>query len=271
MIERTGVLPNQPLFYVLASLRFQRWLSLPNKIAEIQDTLRERFPLINQIYFGEPSQEGASLKRSAEPAAWAFHTADRSMGCQIMHEQIVVHTTRYTRFSEFAEVFRFVLEAVEQHVKHFDVGAVGIRYLDRIAPLPGESLADYLPSQYLPQPLSEAGFGVESGLSQTVYRTRTGILQARFWTGQQYLSVPDDLVPLFAMTQELGSTGAVLPALEPGHGILDSDSIWSTLSPVRIDVEEAVQKLDALHEHSNAFFRTVCAEKAFAAWRGESQ
>jgi len=270
VIDRTGVLPNQPLFYVLASLRFQRWLSLPSKIAEIQDTLRERFPLINQIYFGDPTQEFAPPAPSTEPAAWAFHTADRSLGCQIMPEQIVVHTTSYTRFSEFAEVFRFVLQAVEARAKHFDVGAIGIRYLDRIAPRPGEDLSHYLPAEYLPKPLPGVGLHAESGLSQTVYRTETGVLQARFWSGQQYLSVPDDLVPLFVMTQEFGPDGPSLPPLEPGHGILDSDSIWSSLTPVRIGVDEAVEKLRALHSHSNDFFRTVCTEPAFAVWRGES-
>lgn len=269
MIDRTGVLPNQPLFYVLASLRFQRWLSLPHKIAELQDALRERFPLINQIHYGDASQESPTRMPSSEPAAWAFHTADRSMGCQIMHEQIVVHTTRYTRFTEFAETFRFILEAVQPHMKHFDVSAIGIRYLDRIAPREGESLSDYLPAEYLPKPLQAAEFSVESGLSQTVYRTKTGMLQARFWTGRQYVSVPDDLVPLFVLTQEFGPTGPALPPLEIGHGVLDSDSIWSSLSPVRINVDEAVAKLSALHMHSNEFFRTVCAEKAFAAWRGE--
>jgi uncharacterized protein (TIGR04255 family) len=270
VIERTGVLPNQPLFYVLASLRFQRWLSLPSKIADIQDALRERFPLINQVYFADPTQGAAPPKPTTEPAAWAFHTADRSLGCQITHEQIVVHTTRYNRFSDFAEVFKFVLEAAEPHVKHFDVGAIGIRYLDRISPREGESLSDYLPAQYLPKPLSEVGFSVESGLSQTVYRTRTGVLQARFWAGQQYVSVPDDLVPIFVMTQELEPAGPVLPPLAQGDGILDSDSIWSSLTPVRIGVDEAVAKLNALHVHSNEFFRTICTEKAFAAWRGEA-
>lgn len=270
MIDRTGVLPNQPLFYVLASLRFQRWLSLPSKIADIQDALRERFPVINQIYFADPTQESAPPKPSTEPAAWAFHTADRSLGCQIMHEQIVVHTTRYKRFSDFAEVFQFVLEAVEQHVKILDVGAIGIRYLDRIAPRDGETLSDYLPAEYLPKPLPSVGFGVESGLSQTVYRTQTGVLQARFWSGSQYVSVPDDLVALFVMTQEFGPSGPFLPALDSGHGVLDSDSIWSSPTPVRISVAEVVEKLNALHAHSNEFFRTVCSDKAFATWGGES-
>lgn len=270
MIDRTGVLPNQPLFYVLASLRFQRWLSLPNKIADIQDTLRERFPVINQIHFAEPAQSHAPQNSSTEPAAWAFHTADRSLGCQIMHEQLVVHTTRYTRFSDFAEVFKFVLEAIEPHIKSFDVGAIGIRYLDRISPRPGEDLSDYLPTEYLPKTLSAVGFSVESGLSQTVYKTKTGVLQARFWAGPQYLSVPDDLVPIFVMTQEFGPAGPVLHPLAQGDGILDSDSIWSSLTPVRIGVDEAVAKLNALHEHSNEFFRTVCDENAFRAWRGEA-
>jgi uncharacterized protein (TIGR04255 family) len=239
------------------------------KIADIQECLRERFPLINQIYLGGPSEDFSAKPPSGDPTAWAFHTSDRSLGCQIMQDQIVVHTTSYTRFAEFAEVVRFVLDATLRQAKHIDVGAIGIRYLDRVAPREGEALADYLPAEYLPKPLPDADFAVEGGLSQAVYRTKTGILQARCWSGRQYMSVPDDLVPIFVLTQEFGPAGPALPPLGPGHAILDSDSIWTSQAPARIDAEGVVAKLRELHEHSNAFFRTICTERAFATWTGE--
>lgn len=269
MIDRTGILPKQPLFYVLASVRFERWMALPSKIAGIHESLRERFPVSNQIFYGPANQDFAAPPPSAEASAWAFHAADRGLGCQIGQDQIVVHTTRYTRFDEFADVVRLVLEAALKEAKHLDVGAIGIRYLDRVAPREGEDLSDYLPPEFLPKRLPEAGFVVESGLSQSVYRTQTGILQARCWSGPQYVSVPDDLVPIFVLTQELGPMGPSLPSLSPGHAILDSDSIWTSKTPRRIGADEAVATLRDLHEHSNAFFRTVCSERAFEAWRGE--
>jgi len=267
VINRKGILPKQPLFYVLASLRFQAWMLLPGKIADIQDSLRDRFPLVNKVLIGSM---GGNIPEGAVPVAWAFHAADRQIGCQISQDQIVVHATRYTRFDDFAEVVRFVIEAVERHARQFDVGAIGIRYLDKIEPRPDESLLDYLPSEYVPKKVVNTAFAPLSGLSQTVYRTQTGVLQARFWSGEQYVSVPDDLVPLFLMTCDFSATGPALTPLEPGSGILDSDSIWTSSSPIRMDAYQVVDKLSALHAHSNEFFRSVCTEHAFKVWTGEA-
>lgn len=268
MTDRTGILPKQPLFYVLTSLRFQPWMLLPNKIAEIQDCLRDRFPLVNQVMIGNIGVGGQ--ESSPKPIAWAFHSADRSVGCQIAMDQIVVHATSYSRFDNFAEMTRFVIEAVERNARQLDIGAIGIRYLDKIAPRPAESLAEYLTVEYLPKELRGANFTPLSGLSQTTYQTQTGTLQARFWCGENYVSVPDDLVPLFIMTQDFAATGPMLAPLEPNSGILDSDSIWTSPLPVRMGAEQIIEKLRALHTHSNEFFRSACTDHAFKVWRGEA-
>jgi len=150
------------------------------------------------------------------------------------------------------------------------VGAIGIRYLDKIAPRAGESLAQYLPAWYLPKRVEGTDLEPVGGLFQTTYRTRTGVLQARFWTGENYVSVPDDLVPLFLMTQDPAAMGPALRSLEPEHGILDSDSIWTSPTPTRMGAEQVVEKLRALHEHSNEFFRSACSEHAYKVWKGEA-
>ncbi len=279
MSDRQGVLPKQPLFYVLASARFQPWMLLSQKIPEIQDELRDRFPVFNQIViepFGPPAatggnEAGQSLANGAGPSAWAFHTADRTLGCQISRDQVVVHALRYTRFEDFAETIGFVLKAVEKHARQFDVGAIGIRYLDQIAPRAGESLDQYLPTAFLPQQLRAPGFEAIGGMSQTIYRTASGVLQARFWTGNGYVSVPDDLVPLYILTRDFTDPSALqLAKLEPNHGTLDSDSTWASASPERMNTSAIISKLRDLHAHANDFFRTACTEHAFKVWRGEA-
>lgn len=272
MAKKHGFLPNQPLFYVLASVRFQPWMRLPSKIPEIQDELRDRFPLVNQVMVGQislgvPSLEGSPMQ--PRPIAWAFHAADRKLGCQLSADQVVVHATAYESFEKFAEELRIVLAAVERHARLFDVGAIGIRYLDRVAPKDGETLADYMHAESLPRRLGD--LEPFSGLSQAVYRTRTGILQARFWTGENYFSVPDDLVPLYAMTQDLDAGGAPIPPLAPGHGILDSDSIWTSPQPTRMDASAIISKLGELHEHSHEYFNAACKPHAYQVWAGDKK
>ncbi len=271
-----GFMPHQPLFYVVASVRFQPWMVLPRHIPEIQDALRDRFPLVNQVVIGPMEFPGANndqaapVVRTSPPVAWAFHSANRTVGCQISRDQIVIHALRYSTFDDFSEDIKFVLTTVERHIRHFDTGAIGIRYLDKIAPRENETLADYIPSEYLPKKLPTNDLEPIGGLFQTMYRTQTGILQARFWTGTNYVTVPDDLIPLFLLTQDMSSNTNALNPLEAHHGILDSDSIWSSSQPERMNTEAIIDKLRALHEHSNQFFRSACTTHAYKVWKGEA-
>lgn len=277
MTERTGVLLQQPLFYVLASVRFQPWMLMHTKIAEIQDTLRDRFPLFNQIVVDQAAfqlslgwAESPTLT-PPKPTAWAFHSSNRRLGCQISADQIVVHSRDYTSFESFAETVQFVVSAVEMHARQFDVGAVGIRYLDKITPRDDESLSDYLPETFLPATLTESGFQAIGGMGQTMFKTESGVLQARFWSGDGYMTVPDDLVPLYILTHEFESQGVMpITPLKVGNGILDSDSIWLSQQPSRMDTSGLVAKLRELHKHANKFFRSVCSEHAFKVWKGEA-
>lgn len=264
-------LSKAPLFYVLASLRFQPWMSMSERIAAIQDELRDRFPLTNQLTFTPVSNlpEGGGSALDAAGLrfhAWSFMTADRSLGCQISVDQIVVHTTKYTKYADFSKAIKFVFDVVEKHARHFDVNAVGIRYLDKIAPESDETLDQYLAPGFLPQPLHNAEVKTLGGLSQTVYETKTGVLQARFWTGNAYIPIPDDLMPLYVLTQDLSAGPPQIKQLEAGHGTLDSDSIWATNSPVRMSGADVLIKLSDLHEHAGAFFKAACSEHAFKAW-----
>ena len=275
MTERTGMLPNPPLFYVLASVRFQPWLNLQSKIAEIQDELRDRFPLANGLVFenyipkiGEAANSAPELALTRRQA-WSFMAPDRALGCQISVDQIIVHTRSYSTFDRFAEAIAFVVGAVEKHARHFDVNSVGVRYLDKIAPAFDETLAQYLQPGFLPQPLEAGGLKTLGGISQMAYATDSGILQARFWTGEGYAAVPDDLAPLYLLTQDLAGAPETAWPLERGQGTLDSDSIWSTAQPAKMVAREIVAKLRDLHVHANAFFRNACSEHAFKNWRRE--
>lgn len=274
MTNRSGVLLKKPLFYVLTSIRFQPWLLLPKRIAEIQDLLRERFPIVSQIIVEQWAQRndgGTDPDATARrPVAWTFHQADRRIGCQISVDSIMVHALEYERFDAFAEIVAFVVNAVESSAKHLDVNSIGIRYLDMVSPRAGETLSEYVPQQFVPYAEVNTDFIPSGGHSQSTYKTAEGILQARFWSGEQFLSVPDDLVPSFMLTQDWTKlSDNPIPSLGPQQGILDTDSIWNSSEPVRMNSEKIVRKLEVLHAHSNSFFRSVCSEHAFRVWQGE--
>lgn len=248
---------------------------LPEKIAEIQDVLRDRFPLVNQIAFEQfslPFQMSAQDSppmppaQLSKPMAWAFMSADRQIGCQISMDQIVLHARQYSRFEIFAETMKFVIDAVQLQARHFDVNAIGVRYLDKIEPEAGKSLSDYLVPGFLPTPMDSAEFETLGGVSQSVYGTKSGILQARFWTGNGFGVIPDDLVPLYVLTEDFALGTHPIKPLPVGAGTLDSDSIWTTQQPVSMRSEQVISKLRELHVHANAFFRSACSDFAFKTW-----
>jgi uncharacterized protein (TIGR04255 family) len=276
MAVREGVLRKQPLFYVVAAIRFEPWMLLREKIPAIQDVLRERFPVFNQLLLsaqgipsGVKAPDNATVEESAlKPNAWAFHRQDRKIGCQISFDQIVIHATEYSRFTDFAEHVKFVLDVYLTFARHTNVHKIGIRYLDLIAPSSGESLSDYMPAAFLPYETSNEGYPLLGGHSQSSYKTQDGVLQARFWTGQNMLMVPNDLVPIHLLTQDT-SVPNFLQALPHGQGILDTDSIWFAPEPPRMTADAILERLARLHAHANAFFRIVCSDRAFQVWQGE--
>lgn len=272
-MSKTGVLPGSPLFYVLASVRFSTVMKLRDAIPAIQDALREKQPLVYELAFeqvnvsmGVPGLAQPSLESGATRLAWAFTSADRSIGCQISANQIIVHTRTYKTFGKFAELIGEVVGEVEKHLRSFDVTAMGVRYLDKISPSDGELLQQYLKPGFLAEPLKWADFEMLGGLSHRLYKTNNGVLQARFWTGAGYTVIPDDLAPVYLLTEDHSVQLMPPKLLEAGHGILDTDSIWSSPIPQRMNTGNIVKELDALHVHANAFFREACSDHAFEVW-----
>lgn len=273
MAIREGQLKHQPLFYVLASIRFQPWMKLHDRIPEIQDLLRERFPVFDQIALASGPGPGMfnpfQQNEPPKPNRWGFHSNDRRIGCQISMDQIVVHATHYEGFSGFSEQVRFVVDAYVSIAKRMDVNVIGIRYLDRISPKSGERMSDYMPKELLPFQDEGNSYSLLAGHTQSSYKTQDGVLQARFWTGSGMMAVPDDLVPLFMLTQDLSQNMPTLPQLQEGDGILDTDSIWQSPVPPQMTSENVIEKLRDLHRHANGFFRKVCSDHAFSVWQGE--
>lgn len=273
MVNREGQLKRQPLFYVLASVRFEAWLSLADKIPEIQSRLRDFLPIsANLLHTAMGVNVGADVPRDRQ--SWAFHTANRLLGCHILPDQIIVHALEYSGFAAFSKTISSVVDAVLMSAGHLDCRSIGIRYLDLIQPEEGETLDQYVPAGILPfsnDKLRAKQFKDIGGISQASYRTEDGVLQARFWTGQDLSFVPDDLIPLYLLTKDPGSMRQQgIPPLSPGAGILDSDSIWMAQVPSKLTTDEIIGKLTNLHGHATSYFRSVCTEHAFEVWQGEN-
>lgn len=257
--DRSGILPNSPLVYTLASVRFATWPLLEKNLPEIQDDLRELAPLIHNIEFLESTRR-----------AWMLLSSDRTLGIQLASDQLLILSSTYTRFSVFAEVLSRCLKAVLSRMRFMDVTGLGVRYVDHIRPEPNRTARDYISGSLLPPDFD--GFEAAGGVVIASYKDEDAELRVRAVSQPGLPAVPEDLIGLLAMAQEPGNQ-LTLPIIKPSEVLLDMDSIMSFPKTRRMEVHDIEGRLDLLHTRANRFFRhsNVCTDLAFDLWKsGES-
>lgn len=267
MIDRTGILENSPLTYVLASVRFAPWPLMAKKIDEIHDELRDIAPLINRIQLQGIEFGGqASQNNQLTPAAWMFMPSDRSFGIQFAPDQILYVTNKYTRYTEFQEVFDKVFNVLIKHMRFVDVTNMGLRYIDHIKAQESETIEEYIDSGLLTSDIGE--FKKLGGVITGTYQLDGDELRVRSICHPGMLSITEDLIPLLSMINEQNKPLKV-ELLKNNEMLLDIDSLKKFEKPERLEKNEILVQLESLHTKANKFFRhpDVCTDHAFEIWK----
>lgn len=278
MVEKTGVLANAPLVFVLTAIKFMPLEALPNWIPDIQEALRDRFPVFSRLRQAQTPQgfevsiDSPDFSPEHPGSAWLFTNAERTITVQLSKSALVMHTTAYLRFADFASDLRFAFDVLLSKARLLNVESAGIRYIDHIQPKGNRSLADYVPKELLP--FDWHGHArVVGGTSVNSYRIGTDLLQVKFRTGQEFNILPEDLAPAYFSGRDLSKLTSAPPLMEklgPSGATLDTD-VSAELSGKRMGASEVIESVDRLHGIANLFFREACAEAAFADWQEESQ
>ncbi|MDD5135683.1 MAG: TIGR04255 family protein [Phycisphaerae bacterium] len=264
MTNRTGILPNSPLMYAIASIRFAPWQVLAKKIDEIHDELREITPLIQtiQVQRAIPGMQGENVTK-----LWMLLSSNRKLGIHLAPDQLLVFSNKYTRYTEFEAVLEKCLSILLKHMRFMDVTNTGVRYVDHIKVREGEDR-----KQYILEHLLTANF---SGITDVgcvyvgSYKSGDYDLRVRCTSQPDALAVPEDMISLLTMSSEPGST-LRLDKLNDGI-LLDIDAYKVYSTPTRMDKEMVLNQLRNLHQIANDFFRhnDVCTDYAFKTWKGE--
>jgi uncharacterized protein (TIGR04255 family) len=267
MTNRTGILPNSPLLYVIASIRFASWPLLAQKIAEIHDELREITPLIQTIQVQSviPGGSGQNVTN-----LWMLLSSDRKLGIHLAHDQLLVFSSTYNRYTEFEDVLKKCLSVLlkQEHMRFIDVTNTGVRYIDHIETKEGEDHKKYISERLLTTNFS--GIIDVGCIYVGFYKSRNYNLRVRCTTQPDALAVPEDVIGLLTMSSEPGST-LKLDKLNDGI-LLDIDAYEVYSTPTRMNEETVLEQLRNLHEVANDFFRhkDVCTDYAFQTWKGET-
>lgn len=266
MTIRTGILPHSPLTHVIASVRFAPWARLPNKIAEIQDEMRDIAPLMNTI---QVEHVGPSSINSVKSDAWMLMSSDKSYCFQFAHDQLLMFTTKYTKFSDFIGKYEKALSVLLNHMRFVDVLNMGVRYVDKITAKPNEDISSYISKAWLPPQIS--GHASVGGTIFGEYRKEDSRLRVSAQSMPGVLPIPHDVLGLIMMTQQ-PHTEFQVHATGANEIVLDMDAVAMLESPQRMEKSLVLSGLKSLHDVANDFFRhpDVLTDHAFRTWKGEA-
>jgi uncharacterized protein (TIGR04255 family) len=261
---------NAPVYYVIAQVRHNPVLSLGTYAPEIQEHMRKA---------GYPDyRPGKALvfnlmmhatDGSAQPLAPTTETVERhtflSMDCTrgfiVEQGSFSFHTTEYDVFKAFSSDFFAGLEIVHKCLGLDFSDRVGIRYLDAVVPVSGESeLKDYL----APGVLGLAGrlpsaVPIAMSLSETHIQMPDANLLSRTLIQNGPLGFPMDLA----------TQGLLVPPrfqqVNGVHAIIDTDASQEGRRP--FDLERLRERLDVLHKRIRMAFDASVTDHALEMWK----
>lgn len=258
-----GLLPNAPLVYVLGSIGYTPLMNIDKDIGALQDALRKEYPLFKlvevksiSLHMNETPDQNSIV--TTVDKQYNLTSIDHAWTISIENEKVIFHTRRYTRFKDFSDRFRHVLDAIHRTLNIGYTVYEGLRYIDHIVPSEGELL-----SQYLAQGMTIGQIdGIEGrqldGFAGASFDTKIGAMAIRCWINPQHV-FPPDLVPFLSVTREL-------PDRPQGEfAILDTDH-GSSHEPLSFDIDNVLKNLDSLHVGCRQAFQGLVTKHAFSVW-----
>ena len=225
-----------------------------------------------------PSNEPARSTKSPSPRApaplsqlterhrWDCRNRDETWSILLTRDTVILQTTAYTRFEDFAERLRMAVHTVLAESEHDQLGVVhrvGLRYIDVVRASGGKDFRFYLrPGLHgVPDEVFQPG----QHLLHTECRGRTvvggnpGTMVVRIVQNDQGSSLPPDLVdaaPSFSPRAEAGELVTLIDMDHFVEGNFDADPDW------------VVARACEMHDHIIETFQGhVVTEEAIEEWK----
>ena len=253
-------LKNPPVYLTVAQVRFNSILKLAEFVSEIQERFRKAaYPdyMPHVAVSLKLGMEGDEAK-PAQQQRYIFGNAAKTHSFILDTNALTLYSTEYGQFELFSEEFLKGLARLHEVVGLAFIDRVGLRYLDRVVPLEGEDLSQYL----VPEALGlTARLGGTLGHSLCETRTdQDGIkLVSRAVTLSSPLILPPDLMPLVGV--EVAERFKAYTGL---NAVLDNDGFVEGRE--EYSAETVRVHLDAIHKVIGAAFKSVVTEYARKKW-----
>lgn len=252
-------LTNAPVYYTLAQVQFNPILDLEGFIPAIQAKMRAaRFPDFKQelgqrlvFPFGEaPSVTHQSRYYFGDIAGHTNFLLDNNA--------LTFQSTSYDTFESFSGAMLTGLTILHDALNLDFIERIGLRYLDAIQPITGETLREYLVPEVLGHSMS-SNCQLQHSASETIVTISTSIqLISRVLIRNGQIGLPQELSELAPSIAPrfLQSNGL--------HAIVDTDAF--TAQREEFNVASVGVQLNALHTEIAKFFNATVTEHALATW-----
>ena len=259
----------QPLVLVLCQVRFSPVRQMDQYIPAIQEAFRRRgFPIeragkVHQVTFGPGDSAPVQL---TERQRWDYRNKDETWSILLMQDTVILQTTAYTRFEEFAGRLQLAVHTVLAESEHDELGVVhrvGLRYIDVVRPSGGKDFRFYLrPGLHgVPDEVFQPGQHLlhTESRGRIVVGGNSGTMVVRIVQNDQGSSLPPDLVdtaPRFSPRAEAGELVTLIDMDHFVEGNFDADPDW------------VVARAYEMHDHIiETFHNHVVTEDAIKDWK----
>jgi uncharacterized protein (TIGR04255 family) len=257
-------LPNAPIFYVLAQVRFAALPKISERISDVQEDLREngfQDPFdesITTIEFDmQATQPGVQTKAVKR---WISRNAERTAGFLFDANSMTFHTTAYEDSATLVDTFTKGLEIFNKHVNIQLVDRIGVRTLDAVFPKDGENIGKYINSSVLGL-YGKLDYELQHAFSETVFKSPQGTVMTRVLTQSGGISMPPDLMsPHFVLANRFVSKSGI-------HTMIDIDATKGDRVPFNLNHVKGT--MIALKTFASESFWKTATKEAKVIWNQE--
>jgi uncharacterized protein (TIGR04255 family) len=259
-------LSKKPLVLVLCQVRFSIVREMSRYIPAIQEEFRRNgYPLENagKIQHLLITPSGPQM---AEQERWEYRTKDESRSVLVAQDSVILLTTSYQRFEEFAEQLRFVLATVLTKTESNTLGVIqriGLRYVNVIRPEPERDYRFFLKPGF--HGLADEVFEkwthrlyVQS-VGKTVVGGTPGAMMVRVAQSDDGTDLPPDLAYGAPKHEVRAKKGELVTFVDMDHSVTGNFNADATL---------VVEKLFQLHDDLvETFHKHVVTQEAIESWK----
>jgi uncharacterized protein (TIGR04255 family) len=178
----------------------------------------------------------------------------------LAEDSVIVQTSHYSTFDEFAEQLRTVIPVIQELLGDRKITRIGLRYVNRLRPAHGRTFADYLEPRLLGFPLEGHDGDEFFWRSDNFYPVENGSMSIRCSHLESPSLLPPGVEPLGLKYKDQGLNSAESSAV-----VLDIDC--HSRPDCAFNLEAMFPKIQDLNDRATRLFMKSITPYARSEWQ----